>query len=293
MWVIATLMLAMTLVPGKGVLGGGAHRWIRGPMGFHIEPSEIFKIAFVFVMATFISQEQKILGALKWPVRFVVVLLPLMILIKQPDFGSVAICMITLLSLLFVFGLRWRSIFGSILVSLPVFWFLVWQVAYRKNRILSFLDPWSDPARGGFQVIQSMLGFHSGGFWGVGLGEGQSKLFFLPEAHTDFILSVLAEEWGFIGVVFVLIIYGFLIFKGLQIGTRSGERFMQACGLGLTLLFAFQVCVNVGVVMGLLPTKGLALPFLSSGGSSLIANCILFGILLNIQRQKGQIRESI
>jgi cell division protein FtsW len=149
---------------------------------------------------------------------------------------------------------------------------------------MSFLDPWSDPERTGFQVIQSLLSFSSGGLFGVGLGEGQSKLFFLPEAHTDFTLAVLGEEVGFLGFLFILFMYGFLVLRGLQIAANTRDKFMSCVAYGLTVFFGLQVVTNVGVTLGLLPTKGLTLPFLSYGGSSIIVMGLLFGILLNIER---------
>ena len=149
------------------------------------------------------------------------------------------------------------------------------------------MNPWADPSNGGFQVIQSLLGFHAGGFWGTGLGKGQAKLFFLPEAHTDFIMAVLGEETGFIGVLFVLFLFAWLVFRGLQIAVRCADPFGKRLAIGMSSLIAYQALINAGVVTGLLPTKGLTMPFLSYGGSSLVAVSLACGVLINIQR-KGQ-----
>jgi cell division protein FtsW len=152
-------------------------------------------------------------------------------------------------------------------------------------RVAAFLDPWSDPAKKGFQVIQSMLGFHAGGLTGVGLGQGQGKLFFLPEAHTDFTLAVLGEELGFIGVAGVLLIFGFVAFRGLQISVVAKTEREKVIALGVTLIFSLTAFINAGVAMGLLPTKGLGMPFLSYGGSALLSTCFGLGLLLNIDRR--------
>lgn len=148
---------------------------------------------------------------------------------------------------------------------------------------MTFLDPWSDPANKGFQVIQSLLSFHSGGVTGVGLGQGQGKLFFLPEAHTDFTMAVFGEELGFIGFCLLLVLYGFVVFKTFQISFKAKDTFQKCLALGFALIFSFSVFINMGVALGLLPTKGLTLPFLSYGGSSLLCLCFLFGLVINIE----------
>ena len=165
---------------------------------------------------------------------------------------------------------------------MPAFYVLIVQVPYRFARIQAFLDPWADPSNKGFQVIQSMLSFRAGGIWGQGIGQGQGKLFFLPEAHTDFTLAVLGEELGFVGVMLVLLLYAFIVYKGFQIALKTEQTFPKAVAIGLSLAFGLSVFINFGVVMGLLPTKGLTLPFLSYGGSSLLVNCFAMGLLMNI-----------
>ncbi|MNL02581.1 Lipid II flippase FtsW [compost metagenome] len=204
-------------------------------------------------------------------------------MLKQPDFGSFAIVMMVGVTLLFAFGLQWKYIIAALSVLAPAFYFLVMNVPYRRARVLAFLDPWADPAQKGFQVIQSMLSFHSGGLTGAGLGQGQGKLFFLPEAHTDFTLAVFGEEMGFIGFVAILALYAFVVFRGIQVAVKTEDTFKRALCLGLSITFALSVFINAGVVMGLLPTKGLTLPFLSYGGSSLVTLAFLFGLILNIE----------
>lgn len=282
-WFFATLGVAATYVPGLGVRVGGALRWIQLPLGIRFEPAELLKVAFSIWFASLLVKNENFLGRFKWYWLFVAMSLPLLLLLRQPDFGSFAIILAVGVTLLFAFGLQWRYIVAATAVLIPAFYFLVMSVPYRRARVLAFLDPWSDPASKGFQVIQSMLSFHSGGLTGVGLGQGQGKLFFLPEAHTDFTLAVFGEEMGFIGFLVILGLYGFVIFRGIQIAVKAEETFKKALALGLSVTFALSVFINAGVVMGLLPTKGLTLPFLSYGGSSLVTLCFMFGLILNIE----------
>lgn len=283
LWAIGALLVVATFVPGLGVRVGGALRWLRLPMGMRFEPGELLKISFSFLFATLMVRDESLLKKWPWYALMLFILVPLGILLKQPDFGSFAIIMIVGLALLLGFGLRWKFVAMAMGVVLPAFYFLVMTVPYRRARVLAFLDPWADPAAKGFQVIQSMLSFHSGGLTGVGLGQGQGKLFFLPEAHTDFTMAVLGEEMGFIGFVAVLLLYGFIVTRGVQIALRAQETFHRSLALGLSVTFGISVFINCGVVMGLLPTKGLTMPFLSYGGSSLVVLCFMFGILLNIE----------
>lgn len=287
LWIIASMGLVLTFVPGIGVKVGGASRWIQLPLGIRFEPSELLKLSLGIFFASIISRKEAFLantlGKLKGWMLVLLFLFPFIVLLKQPDFGSFAIILCVGLALLFAFGLKWRYIFASLAVLVPAFYLLVMRVPYRRARVMTFLDPWSDPEQKGFQVIQSMLSFHSGGISGEGLGQGQGKLFFLPEAHTDFTLAVMGEELGFVGFLVILAIYGFVTLRGFQIASRCESVFHKAVALGISMTFALSVFINAGVVMGLLPTKGLTLPFLSYGGSSLITLCFMFGILLNIE----------
>ncbi|MCB0406677.1 MAG: putative lipid II flippase FtsW [Bdellovibrionales bacterium] len=281
--------LILTLIPGIGVEAGGAHRWIQLPGGFRFEPSELLKVTFpLFIALLMVTKPISSLGKFDPWVRFFLVSLPFILLHKQPDFGTLALLFVTLISILFVFGLKWRHLLFAGVMAVPALYFLVFNVPYRMARIKGFLDPWADPTEKGFQILQSLMSFQSGGVWGAGLGQGQGKLFFLPEAHTDFTLAVLGEEMGLIGFLIVLMIYGYIVFRGLQISAQVERDFEKIVALGITSIFAFQVFTNMGVVLGLLPTKGLTLPFLSYGGSSLIATCIGFGWLLNIERMFGK-----
>ncbi len=282
---LAIIGIALTYIPGIGIKAGGAHRWIKLPLGQRFEPSELLKVTFPFLLAYVLTYDTRRFGSFEWPIRFAMVIVPMMLLLGQPDFGSFVICGLMTLGVWFAFGLKWRYVLGAALVSVPAFYLLVIQVPYRYARIQAFLDPWSDPSHKGFQVLQSMMSFHSGNLWGSGLGQGQGKLFFLPEAHTDFTLAVLGEEMGFIGFLIVLSIYGFIILRSLQLSVRAENNESRAIALGICFMFSLQTFINMGVVMGLLPTKGLTLPFLSYGGSSLLCTCLAMGWLLNLDSE--------
>ncbi len=281
-WAIAVVGLILTFVPGLGVKVGGAQRWLPLAFGFRFEPCELMKVSLPMLCATYVSQRDDVWGRWTWPLRAASVLIPIGLLLLQPDFGSFTICLMVLATMLFVCGLPWKYIFASALVATPAFYFLVMNVPYRKARVLAFLDPFKNAETSGFQLIQSMISFHSGGLSGVGIGNGQGKLFFLPAAHTDFTLAVLGEELGFIGFMILLGLYAFLIWKAFQLSFSLKSVEKQILALGMTVTFAYSIFVNVGVTLGLLPTKGLTLPFLSYGGSSLLINCFLFGVLLNL-----------
>ncbi len=285
MWVVAIALLVLSFVPSIGVKVNGARRWIDLQY-LRIQPAEFLRILLPLFFAYWVSLELKLKRIWFWLLSFILIALPILALLKQPDFGNFVLCYLVLMSMLFVVGLKWKYLFANLAIGLTAFLALIWFVPYRKARLLSFLDPWSDPMGKGFQSIQSMLSFYSGGTTGVGLGQGQGKLFFLPEAHTDFTLAVLGEETGFIGIAFVLLLYAYLCFRAFQIALVSENKMAQIAALGLAINFALQVFVNIGVVMGMLPTKGITLPFLSYGGSSLLATSILFGVLLNIDRHQ-------
>lgn len=284
MWPLATLLVALTFVPSLGVKVGGALRWLQTPFGVRMEPAELLKVAFSLLLASFLTRQQASLRRIPMWIMFLLLVTPFVLVLKQNDFGSFAILIMVGVGFLFAFGLAWKYVLSAMALILPAVYFLVMAVPYRRARIMSFLDPWSDPEHKGFQVIQSLLSFHSGNLVGVGLGQGQGKLFFLPEAHTDFTLAVMGEELGFFGVFLLLSLYGFVVYSGFRIAIRSREPFKKAVALGLSLTFALSTFINAGVNLGLLPTKGLTLPFLSYGGSSLVCMGILFGLLINIEK---------
>lgn len=283
LWIVSVLGIALTFVPGIGIRVGGAYRWLYLPGGYRFEPVEVLKVSFVIFVASLFCRQQNFLSRVPKFVLFLMLVLPMLMVLKQPDFGTFTLVTLVGLGLLFAFGLPWKYITTALIVAVPAFYFLVMNVPYRRARVMAFLDPWSDPGNKGFQVIQSLLSFHSGGLTGVGLGQGQGKLFFLPEAHTDFTMAVLGEELGFIGFCLLLILYGFVVFKTFQISFKVKNPFCKCLTLGFALMFSFSVFINMGVALGLLPTKGLTLPFLSYGGSSLLCLCFLFGLVINIE----------
>ena len=281
-------LLALLFVPGFGVRVGGAMRWLRLP-GLTVQPAELVKLALVLYLAHSLTRKkEKVRSLLKGYLPYMIVLgLLLAMLLKQPDLGSAMIIAGVALSMLIVAGVRWRYIMPTILMTLPVVYFLVMQVEYRRRRIMAFLDPWDDPFDTGFQIIQSMVAFGKGGVLGQGLGIGEQKLFYLPEAHTDFIFSVIGEELGLVGVLVVAALFLLLILCGIRIALQCQEPFGRNLAFGLSLLLGLEAFVNLAVCMGLLPTKGLALPFVSYGGTSLVVSLVAVGILLNISNSLG------
>lgn len=284
LWILSAGLVLLTLIPGLGVRVGGAVRWLQLPFGFRFEPAELLKVSLIFYLSTILFSEKNFISQRSVFNRFAILVIPFGLLLKQPDFGSFMILFITAVSLFFLYGISWRWIISGATLSVPLFYFLVMKSDYRRARIMSFLDPWSDPEHKGFQVIQSMLSFHSGGVTGAGLGNGQGKLFFLPEAHTDFTLAVFGEELGFLGLFMLMSLYGYVVFRIFQIGILSKSLFCKSICVGAGVLFGLNFLINAGVTMGLFPTKGLTLPFLSYGGSSLVVFMFLFGILVNIEK---------
>lgn len=285
LWGVAFLGVVATYIPGIGVKVGGAHRWIQLPLGFRFEPAELLRVTYPFILGLLLVPFSKGEVSRRWWAFFGFTLLPLVFLLKQPDFGSFMISVGLICTMFIVFGLRWRFIFLGVLMVLPAMFYLLMNAPYRVARLKVFLNPWSDPSEKGFQVIQSLLSFYNGGLSGVGLGLSQGKLFFLPEAHTDFTMAVLGEEMGFLGFLIVMLVYGFVTFRGFQLALQWRKYEERAIALGLILVFSVGVMINAGVALGVLPTKGLTLPLLSYGGSSLICTSFLLGSLLCLGRE--------
>lgn len=283
------VLLVLVLIPGIGGSAGGASRWIRFP-GFSLQPAEVAKIALILYMAYSLEKKQDKVrffssGFLPYMVVLAVMIGLLMI---QPDMGSSMTLAAVAIVMLFAAGTRLSYIFSMFLMALPILYFLVMNVEYRRRRIMSFMDPWQDPMSSGFQIIQSWLAFGKGGLVGQGLGEGQQKLFYLPEAHTDFILSVVGEELGFVGVLVISAMFFLLVLRSIRVALYAEDNFGRYLAFGIAILLGLEAFINMGVVTGLLPTKGLALPFISYGGSSLIISLLAVGILLNVSsRMKG------
>lgn len=283
MLLLCLVMLVMVLIPGIGGKVKGASRWIRLP-GFNLQPSEFAKIALIVYMAYSLEKKYDKIKSLSYGfLPYMVVLMVLLALIlKQPDMGAALTLAAVTVIMLFAAGTRLVFLMGTLMVAAPFIAYMVYHSAYRWRRIKAFMNPEQDPTGIGWQILQSKYAFGSGGFFGQGLGEGKQKLFYLPEAHTDFILSVIGEELGFVGVIIIVGMFFILVQRAMRIAAAADDQFGRYLALGIAVLFAIQATVNMGVVSGLLPTKGLALPFISYGGSSLIMSLFAVGILLNI-----------
>jgi cell division protein FtsW len=266
-----------------GLAAGGSVRWLR--LGkFSFQPSEFARFALVIFLAY--SLEKKGANLKKFSIGFLPHLVVLCVfagfIIMQPDFGSVVILATLTWLMLFVAGVRCRHLFGSLLLMAPLAYFFLVGAEYRMKRILSFINPWQYSADEGYQIVHSLMAFGTGGLWGVGIGNGYQKLFYLPEPHTDFIFSIIGEEFGLVGVLIIVVLYALILFKGIQIALHAPDMFGSLVAVGLTAALGLQLSINMGVTLGLLPTKGLTLPFLSYGGTSLLLNMAAIGILMNI-----------
>lgn len=283
---ISLVLLVCTYIPGLGVTAGGARRWVK--LGFfNFQPSELTKAALVIYFAYVINKKRekmKFFSTGFLPCMIVASLFILLIL-RQPDFGTAFIIGFVMIIMLFIGGSKMSYIFSTVVAALPLLYFAIMTSDYRKKRIFAFLNPWEDPQNTGFQIIQSLLAFFAGGLLGRGLGDGQQKLFYLPEAHTDFIFAVIAEELGFVGIVVLLSIFLLFLYRGFKIAFQSKDPLATLLAFGITSLIGFEITFNIGVVMGIFPTKGIVLPFLSYGGSSLMVTLAMVGILLNISAQ--------
>ncbi|PLX99955.1 MAG: putative lipid II flippase FtsW [Desulfuromonas sp.] len=286
--ILSVCLLGLLFVPGFGMKSHGALRWLRFP-GFNLQPAELVKVALVMYLAHSLTRKkEKVRSFTNGYLPYMIVLAVLLaLLVKQPDLGSAIIIASIAMVMLFVAGARWLYLFSTVLISLPAVYILVYQVEFRRKRILAFLDPWADRLGDGYQTVQSLMAFGNGGVRGQGLGGGEQKLFYLPEAHTDFIFSVIGEELGMIGVIIVASLFLTLVICGFRIALQCEDPFGRNLAFGLTMLLGLEAFVNLGVCMGLLPTKGLALPFLSYGGTSLVTSMAVVGILLNISSSLG------
>ena len=284
--VISFLLLIILLIPGFGKEVNGAHRWIEiGSFG--IQPSELVKLSLAVYMAYSMSKKGTNMSSFSkglLPHLLVVGTFMYMILI-QPDLGTTVIIGSWLMILLFVAGLNLLHLLGMAIIACPMIIWLITHAEYRFNRLLAFLKPWEHADNLGFQIIHSFYAFGSGGITGVGLGNSIQKHGYLPEPHTDFILSIIAEELGLVGIIVIVALFTILIVRGIKVSLDAPDLYSSYLALGITTLLGLQVVINMGVVMGLLPTKGLTLPFLSYGGSSLMVNLIGIGILMRISAQ--------
>jgi cell division protein FtsW len=289
---LTVVLLVMVLIPSLGVSAKGARRWLRlGPIS--VQPAEIAKLVAVMYLAAYLAKkEDRLTGFLSGlaPALLIVGVLGGLVLL-EPDLGTVVVMGSVAIGLLFLGGARLSHLLSLGLCAVPVVLVLVLSSSYRRQRLMTFLAPWKDASDAGFQITQSFLAFGSGGLFGVGLGEGKQKLFFLPEAHTDFVLALVGEELGLVGTAVIILLFALFAIRGFQVAARARMPFGRYLGMGITLLIGVQALINACVVTGLLPTKGLTLPFVSYGGSSLVTCMFGVGILLNISRDRQTGRE--
>ncbi len=282
------VLMVLVFVPHIGIDAGGSRRWVNFKI-FSIQPSEFLKFFFIVYLANFLEKKKDILDNNRYSLIFIspfifMVFLDILLL-KEPDFGTSSILFLITLIMLFAGGVSLIYLFAVAALGSIAAYFLIFTVTYRRDRILAFLHPFHDKSGIGFQIIQSLYAFARGGLYGVGLGNGKEKLFFLPTPYSDFIFSTVGEELGFLGVLIFILLYMILAYRGLKIAIHAPDLFGTYLAYGITCLIALSAFINIGVVLGLLPTKGLSLPFISYGGSSLLASCIGIGILLNISSQ--------
>lgn len=281
--VFSFVLLVLVFLPQIGVSAGGARRWIRlWPTTF--QPSELVKLAMVIFLAKYMSMPGYNTESFSSFVKPLIVMAFFQVIfLKQPDFGATMSLGILTLALLFISGMRLRYIASLVILALPVIYKLVME-PYRLRRITSFLDPWQDPQGSGFQLIQSFIALGSGGLTGLGLGESKQKLSFLPASHTDFIFCLVGEELGLIGASVVVALFVLLFVRGIAVASRSKDSFVYYLAYGLIMMISIQALINFAVVTGIVPTKGLPLPFMSYGGSALLVNMIAVGILLRVSK---------
>jgi cell division protein FtsW len=289
---LTAVLLVMVLIPSLGVSAKGARRWLRlGPIS--VQPAEIAKLVAVIYLAAYLAKkEDRLTGFLSGlaPALLVIGVLGGLVLL-EPDLGTVVVMGSVAIGLLFLGGARLSHLLSLGLCAVPAVLVLVLSSSYRRQRLMTFLAPWKDASDAGFQITQSFLAFGSGGLFGVGLGEGKQKLFFLPEAHTDFVLALVGEELGLVGTGVIILLFALFAIRGFQVAARARMPFGRYLGMGITLLIGVQALINACVVTGLVPTKGLTLPFVSYGGSSLVTCMFGVGILLNISRDRQTGRE--
>ncbi|MBN8226394.1 putative lipid II flippase FtsW [Corallococcus macrosporus] len=280
---IAIVLLIAVAIPGIGTTAGGARRWIRLP-GFSLQPAEIAKFAWLVYLSYSLAKKREKVATFSIGFLPHLALCGILVLLcmLQPDFGSSVLLVFMLFVLLFAAGTKLSYLVGSVLLALPLAFVAIATSPYRMKRILAFLDPWAHRHDVGYQVAESLMSIGSGGITGLGLGDGRQKLFFLPEAHTDFIFSILGEELGLIGVGLLVVLYAIVLWRGIRAALAAGETFGTYLGLGISSIIAFQATVNMCVAMGLLPTKGLTLPFVSYGGTSLVVLMGSAGVLLSL-----------
>jgi cell division protein FtsW len=297
LFVAGLVLLALVLVPGIGREVNGSRRWISLYV-LNLQPSELMKVFVVLYAADYTVRKAAFMHSLKrgFLPMFLVMLLTGGLLLREPDFGAFAVICVVAMGILFLGGMNWRLFAGLFVMLVIGFFLLIWTAPYRWQRIIGFMDPWSDPYGKGYQLSHALIAFGRGEWLGVGLGGSVEKLFYLPEAHTDFLLAVIGEELGFVGVAAIVIAFTWIVTRAFAIGRRAAvlERyFASLVAQGVGLWIGVQAIINMGVNMGVLPTKGLTLPLLSFGGSALVATCVALAILLRVDWENRQLSKGL
>jgi cell division protein FtsW len=290
-------LLVLVLIPGFGREVNGSRRWIS--LYFvNLQPSEFMKVFVVLYAADYTVRKAAFMHSLRrgFLPMFFVMLATGGLLLREPDFGAFAVITVIAMGILWLGGMNWRLFAGLLVMLILGFLLLIWSSPYRMQRVVGFMDPWSDPYGKGYQLSHALIAFGRGEWFGVGLGGSVEKLFYLPEAHTDFLLAVIAEELGFVGVALVIVLFTWLVVRAFLIGRRAAllERYYSALvAQGIGLWLGVQAIINMGVNMGILPTKGLTLPLLSFGGSALAATCCAIAILLRVDWENRQLAKGL
>lgn len=292
MLLVSLALLVLVLIPGVGHNVKGSSRWIN--LGFFsLQPSEFIKVIMVIYLVKVFSSEATENHLVQLLIPMVILAVMFILIMIQPDFGTAIDLLIVSVLILFVSGFSFFYLAGLFLVSVPMFYLLIYQVSYRWARLLAFMNPWEDRFGIGYHIIQSYIAFKKGGFLGVGLGFGTQKIRRLPEPHTDFIFAVIGEELGLVGTVVIILLFVVLFWRGMVIAIQTPDGYGKLLAMGLTFHLSVQAFINMAVVTGSLPTTGIPLPFISYGGSSLLSNMIAAGILLNISRYREVAPEGI
>jgi len=287
------VLLVLVLVPGIGREVNGSRRWLSLYV-VNLQPSELMKLCAVLYAADYTVRKAVFMNSLRkgFLPMFCVMLLTGALLLLEPDFGAFAVITVIAMSILFLGGMNWRLFAGLIVMLLAGFLLLIWTSPYRMQRVIGFMDPWADPYGKGYQLSHALIAFGRGEWFGVGLGASVEKLFYLPEAHTDFLLAVIAEELGFAGVLALVMLFGWIVWRAFSVGRRAADLdrpFAALVAQGIGLWIGVQAIINMGVNMGVLPTKGLTLPLLSFGGSAILITCCALAILLRVDWENRQL----
>jgi len=289
-FIIALAGLVVVLIPEIGTVTYGARRWVRFGSYFGYQPSEFAKLAMIIFMSGYIAKNQEKMStfARGFVVPIVLIGVVSLLILKEPDFGTAMFISMISFVLIMVGGTRIIYVMFTMIASIPHIYQILHNIpTYRHNRLLAFLDPWKDPMGIGYQIIQSWIALGSGGIAGLGMGESRQKLFFLPMSDNDFVFSIIGEEFGFIGTTSIVVMFALLTWQGIRVCKTTSDPFGFFLSLGITISLGLQAAINIAVVTGSIPTKGLPLPFISTGGSSILLSMLAIGILLNIAKQSG------